>query len=276
MLRVRASCAAFAREKRGIYKMFPSTHPKQYQDVKANLQWYTTIISALVGLLFYSFVLPDGHRQSLNTIFEQIPSSKIVGSGVIMVLFGFLGWVLIFGFEIHDKVYDHYFTRWRFYYDLDFILPTLFRPLTHKLDKRFFKVAQNNRYEFMKPFYHFVADYEHEHKVKENLIVRFYEAVTKYWITQINEILLFLLLLLTFMYWRVYNSFDLPLNTIIVTNFVIVVLFLINRWFVRSTREAVRLATIDEIEDIHLSFLKELEQDLRRIHEEFNLRYEDD
>jgi len=253
--------------------MLPSIHPKQYQDVKANLQWYTTIILGLIGLLFYLFVLPDGHRQTVNTIFGQIPSSQIVGSGIIMVLFGFLGWLLIFGFEIHDKVYDRYFTRWRFYYDLDFILPTLVRPFTHKLDRRFFQVAQNNKYDFMKLFYHFVADYEHEHKIKENLIVRFYEAVTKYWITQINEIMLFLLLLLTCTYYFVYSSLALSLNTIVNINFIIATLFMINRYAVRRSKETVRLATTDEIEDIHNSFSNELEEELKKLHKKFNLKY---
>jgi len=136
--------------------MLPSIYPKQYQDVKANLQWYTTIILGLIGLVFYLFILPDKHRQTVDTIFGQIPPSPIVGSGIIVVFFGFLGWLLIFGLEIHEKVYDRYFTRWRFYYDLDFILPTLVRPFTHRLDRRFFQVAQNNRYKFMKLFYHFV------------------------------------------------------------------------------------------------------------------------
>jgi hypothetical protein len=253
--------------------MLPSIHPKQYQDVKANLQWYTAIILGLIGLLFYLFVLPDGHRQIVNTILGQIPSSHIVGSGIIMVLFSFLGWLLIFGFEVHDKVYDRYLIRWRFYYDLDFILPTLARPFTHKLDGRFFQLAQNNKYEFMKPFYHFVADYEHEHKIKENLIVRFYEAVTKYWITQINEIMLFLLLLLTFIYYFVYKDLAIPLNTIVNINFIIATVFMINRYAVRRSKETVRLATADEIEDIHNDFLSQLEKELIKLHEKYDLEY---
>jgi|GEM_PF-1406881 len=253
--------------------MLPSIHPKAYQDVKANLQWYTTVVLGATGFLFYLFVLPDAHRRTVSTLFGQIPPSLNVGLGIILLLFGFLSWLLIFGFEIHDKVYDRYFIRWRLYYDLDFILPTLVRPFIHKLDKRFFHVAQNNRQEFMKPFYHFVADYEHEHKVKQNLIVRFYEAVTKYWITQINDIILFCLLLLTFAYYLVYKSLALPLNTIVNTNFLIAALFLINRYCCRRSRERLRRATADEIEDIHNEFSGELETQLKELHIEYGLRY---
>lgn len=254
--------------------MLPSTHPKQYQDVKANLQWYTTIILALIGFIFYLFVLPDKHLKIINTLFGQIPSSQFVGSGIVIILCGFIGWILIFGLEIHDKIYDRYFTKWRFYYDLYFILPTLVRPFFHKLDSRFFQVALNNKYEFMKPFYHFVEDYEHEHKIKENLIVRFYETVTKYWITQINEIMLFFTLIIIFVYYFIYTSLNIPLNTIVNISFIIVLLFLINRLAVRSTRKAVWRATLDEIEDIHNRFLNQLEDQLKNLLEKFNLRYE--
>jgi len=252
--------------------MFPYIHPKQYLVVKAKLQWYTTLVLGLIGLLFYLFLLPDWHRRTVDKILGQVPSSSI-GYGFIMVLFGFLGWLLIFGFEIHDKVYDRYFTKWRFYYDLDFVLPTLVRPFTHKLDRRFFECAKNNRYVFMKLFYDFVEDYEHKRKIKENRIVRFYEAITKYWITQINEILLFFLLLLTFACYFVYSSLALSLNTIVNINFIIAILFLINRYFVRRSKETVRLATTDEIEDIHNNFSNELEEELKKLHERFELRY---
>jgi len=253
--------------------MFPSIHPKQYQDVKANLNWYTTIILALIGFILYLFFLPPEHKQTLNTIFGQIPSSQIVGSGIILAIFGFIGWLFVFCFEFHDKVYDRYFVKWRFYYDLYFILPYLVRPFAHKLDKRFFDEAENHRDDFMKPFYHFVADYEHEHKIKQNLIVRFYEIVTKYWITQMNEIMLFLLLLVNFAYFFVYTCLKIPLNPIVVMNFIVMVLFLLNRLAVKKTKISVWKATSDEIEEIHNSFMDELDEELRKLSKKFNLNY---
>lgn len=253
--------------------LLPSTHPKQYQDVKANLRWYTTIILAIIGILFYSFVLPDRHQQILNSIFGKVLSSQIVGSGIIMVFFGFIGWLMVFILEIHDKIYDRYFTKWRSNYTLYFILPTLVRPFTNNLDRRFFSVAKKNKYEFMKPFYYFAADYEHEHKIKMNLVVRFYEAVTKYWITQINEIILFTLLLLIFVYYFVYLRLSIALNAIVIMNFIVAILFLTNRWAVRITKEEVWKKTLDEIEDIHRRFLNELEEELKKLHEKFGLNY---
>jgi len=79
--------------------------------------------------------------------------------------------------------------------------------------------------------------------------------------------------LLTFTYYLVYCSLDLPFNTIVNLNFIIAALFMINRYAVRRSKERVRHATIDEIEDIHNSFWNELEEELKKLHQEFNLKY---
>lgn len=249
---------------------------EQYDDVKTRLRTWTASILFFAGLLFYFLILPDKHMKAINTILGRIDSSKIVGVGITIVLIEFLGLVLILILEVHDRFYDRYLTRWRHNYDLDFILPTLVRPFTGKLDKRFFVFAQDNKYEFMKIFYHFVADREHEHKITENLIARFYDKITKYWITQINEIMLFLFMSLTFVYHFVYRSFKLPLDKIVITNFIIIFLFLLNRLFVQLIRKSLRRATTDEIENIHDRFQGQLEQEIKKVHEKFGLRYDED
>src|SRR5713226_94585 len=65
--------------------------------------------------------------------------------------FVFLSWFLIFVFEVHDKVYERYFIRWRYFYDLDLILPTLTRPFGPALDPQCFDTAGGHLYQFMKP-----------------------------------------------------------------------------------------------------------------------------
>jgi len=240
--------------------------------VKSNLQKYTAIILVFSGLAVYVFVLPESHRQFLETLSGRIPSFPLIGLGIFGAVFWLLGWILICGFEIHDKFYDRHVTKWRRYYDLDFILPALVRPFAQKLDKRFFDEAGDHKYEFMKPFYHFVGDVDP--KIGKNFIVRFYESITKYWITQINEILLFFLLLLTFAYYFVYRSFALPLEDIVIAEIVIVALLVTNRAFVLTARRAVRLKTADEIEEILVKFPNELEEQLKGLHAKFNLKYE--
>lgn len=249
--------------------MGPKTHPKQYQDVKANLAWYTTLVLAIVGLACYFFIVPTGQQEALNTLFGRVESLKIIGPGILAVGFAAIGWFLVFVVEIYDKVYDRRFTKWRFWYDIDFILPTLFRPFANKIDPRFFDEAQKNLYQFMKPYYHFVGDYDT--KINKNLVVRFYEAVTKYWMTQINEVLIFFLFLLALVYSRLYPGAQ--TGVLLDTCFLLVALFILNRYAAQRSRLTARLATSDEIEEIKLNFKDELEDQLIRLSEKFNLRY---
>lgn len=252
--------------------MLPAAHPKQYPDVKATVAWYTGIISGLTALVLYLFFIPEAQRTALGDLFSRIPSEEIVGSGLIFVVFGLVGWFLIFFLEIHDKVYDQYIIKWRFYYDLDFILPRLFRPLAGNMDPRFFASAQAAKSAFMEPYYKFVGDFA-EHKINENLILRFYEASTKYWITQMHELLLFAILIFTYAYYFVYKNLELPLDAIVITNIVVVTLMVINRYLVRLSRNQVRLKTTDEIADIHEKFPVELENELEALHQQHGLQY---
>jgi len=221
----------------------------------------------MIGFLFYLFVLPDEHRQSIERVVGQI-----ISYGIIMGLSIVFSWFLIFFLNLH-LVYDHYFARWRFYYNLDFVLPTLVRPFTRELDGRFLQEAERNIDEFMKLFYHFVGDYEHDYKVKENLKVRFYEIAQKYWITQINEIMALFLSMITIVYYFVYKSLGLPLDTIVITSFIATAFFLTNHYLSLRLRESIRIATKDQIEDIHGRFLKQLEDQLRELHKKFGLKY---
>lgn len=214
----------------------PSTHPQQYQDVKATLQWYLAILMSILGIAFYAVILPPEHREMVSTLSGLIPSSQLVGSGVLMVLCGFVGWVLVFGLEIHDKIYDRYVVRWRHDYDLRFVLPALVRPMASELSPRFHEVAAENRYEFMKAFYHFVADYEHDHKVMENLVVRFYEAVTKYWITQLNELAFIFVYVALVTYYFVYRAHGMALDRIALATFALVAVFVLNRFLITRAR----------------------------------------
>ena len=260
-------------------KLSWSIYPKQYQDIKARLWWYILIILIIAGVLFYRFILSNEHRQAINTLFGNIASFQIVGFGFIAIVSLLFSWFFIFFLEIYN-IYDRFITKWRFYYDTDFIIPNLVRPFTNKLDKSFFRLAQDekNKDDFMKIFYHFVADYEHDHKIRENLIVRFYEVITKYWITQINEILVFLFFLLTFFYYFICSVKKIPISIAAIanTNFIIAIFFVINRLLIRYTSKSVRNTTRDEIEDIHDRYLNELKQELKKLHEKFNLKYNED
>lgn len=248
--------------------MLPSFHPKSYQDVKKTLAWYASIMFLLFGLVFYYYFLPNNYHNFLS---ER--AGRLLSFGIISILLIFIGWLLMFIFEIHDKVYDKYIIQWRQKYDLYYLIPKLVRPFTDKLDQKFFKEVRKCKDEFMKVYYHFVGDLEHKDKIDENLIVRFYEVVVKYWITQINEVILFFLFIISLILYPIYNNLGVSMNKIVLLNYAIAFLFLINSCFIRITREQVRQKTDDEIDEIHNSFSKELENQIADFHNKNNLRY---
>src|SRR5258708_6092897 len=98
----------------------PSTSPKTYQDVKTTLRWYTVAASAPIGLFTYFYLIPEAHRQRIECRVSELSASPIIGSiGAAVLIAGgfvFLSWFLIFVFEVHDKIYDRYFIRWRYFY----------------------------------------------------------------------------------------------------------------------------------------------------------------
>lgn len=253
--------------------LLPVMRPDRYQDVKAILMWYTAAMTAIfVIFLFLPFVLPPQHRANALNFFQSIAIPDIVGWGLIVFLIEFTAWFLVFGVEIHDKVYDRHIVRWRYYYDLDYILPFLVRPFTHRIDSRFFETAEKNKLDFMKVlYYEFVGD--DKGRVSKNAVVRFYEAVVKYWVTQINELFCIFSFVLTFVYFWFYRSLGLPIDNLIGTIFLVAFLFAVNRYAVRRSRQNVRPATADEIKEIHQNFAHELEDKIKEVHAKYGLTY---
>lgn len=98
----------------------------------------------------------------------------------------------------------------------------------------------------MKPYYEFVGD--GKTGIDDNTRVRFYERVTWYWISQLNEIFIIVLIISSLLYTAIQNNPSLQPNAIsllIMTGF-----GFMNRWFAGYFREKVKDATKDEIEEI--------------------------
>lgn len=247
----------------------PTAKLKTYQDVKINLAWYTSVLLLVIFCLGSCLLFENTFIQWFKSFKDEW--NNILGCSISMIVISFfVGWVLIFLFEIHDKIYDRYFIKWRHYYALDFLLPFLTMPIANRIDKSFFNNASQHLYDFMKPFYVFVGDGEGEKKIDKNLCLRFYENVMKYWITQINEIIVFsCLIAITVFTCKKMLSYE----KLTFSYMTICLLFLINRFFIRSTRESTRQATIDEIEEIHEKFPKELDNEFRKLHKKFGMTY---
>jgi hypothetical protein len=152
-------------------------------------------------------------------------------------------------------------------------LPRLFKPFSKKVNKDFYKCAEKNKYDFMRPFYFFVGDYDHKYRIPDNLKVRFYEDITLYWATQLNDLFLIIFILFSGIYYlfnttsiyRIGNPFN--ITTIII--YIAFVLFLINRYLMNIIRNKVKTATSDQIKYIHNNFKKALEDQFRMLCKDF-------
>ena len=254
----------------------PNISPDTYQQVKANLSWYMGFASGIFAVLIYFFLVPDAQHHAIEEFIKGHTSDsfpKLLTDASMVALLGFVCWLLVFIFEMHDKIYDRYVIKWRHYYDLDFILPSLTRPFACEMDPQFFQAAQKNMYEFMKPYYEFVGDGERQYPITKNLLVRFYESVTKYWITQINEILLIGAFILDLFYFFIYRLLQLPIDRVAVWSLILPIFFLLNRIAAEQAKKAVRRATLDEIEDIQRLYPEQLEEAFITLHAKFNLRW---
>jgi len=244
--------------------------PEEYKDVKANLRYYTTLIIIILSILF--FIIYTGiDPERFNSI------EKLISSTVITVFLSGLSWFLIYILEIHDKWYDRNFVKWRVNYDIDYIIPTLIRPFLKKIDDRFFEIYENDsekRFVLMENcFYEFVGDHKGENKIKKTKIVRFYESSQKYWITQINEIIMIFFIFINFFLYIFSGFTGISLNKIILVNFLLIFFFIINRYLVKKFRKETKFATKDEIREIHKTRIFELETQLKLTHEAFTLPY---
>jgi hypothetical protein len=251
---------------------------RTYQDVRSNLLKYTIGLLNLAGFLSLFVIVSPAHRDTLTSLAKKVSEtpfwSDTLKNGIAVVVFSALAYLLIEVLQVHDKVYDRYFVRWRFRYDTDFILPRLCRHHLGKMGIRFFDEAENNLYEFMKAlFYPYAMDNKSdEPKIEQNYLVRFYELVANYWITQVNEIVMLLLFGLATLYATVWDD-GTARSRLLMPLLLLMAVFAVNRWFVHRTREAVRRGTSDEIEAILEKHQQDLEGRLERICERYAIPF---
>jgi hypothetical protein len=164
-----------------------------YQDVRKNLFRYSIPFLIVAGFFCYRYMLPASHQTAIYTLFASLSQNEmwkgIFGAGAGVVIFSVIAFLLTEVFQVHDQWYDKYFTKWRHSYAIDFILPRLVQPFGNKLNYRFLEEAETRTRQFQEDLYYpFVGD--QDMKIPKNKLTRFYEVITLYWLTQINEIVL--------------------------------------------------------------------------------------
>lgn len=167
-----------------------------YQDVRKNLFYYSIPFLIAAGFFCYWRILPPAHQQAIWSLISYVSNSEgwkaFSGTGIGIVLFSVIAFLLTELFQVHDQLWDKFVRKWRYYYAIDFILPRLVQPFASHLNFRFREEAEKHVGEFQVDLYYpFVGD--RDSKIPKNKLVRFYEVITLYWLTQINEIVVCML-----------------------------------------------------------------------------------
>jgi hypothetical protein len=252
-----------------------------YQDVRRNLFKYSVPFLIGAGFAAYAFILPEPHQTAIVGLLQKIATSEpwksLIGVGTGTAVFAFLAFLMTEVLKLHDRWYDKYIVRWRADFDVTFILARLLQPFLSRTIQRFWVEAARNRHQFMERLYYpYVGDLET--RIPKNTLVRFYEVVTVYWLTQINELVLITLLLLCGVYSlsafaRLDHGYAVRLLWTVLT---IVGLLALNRLWIRRERRSVTRAAADEIRAIHDN--EELKMDLgarfRSVCEDHGVPYE--
>jgi hypothetical protein len=243
-----------------------------YQDVRGNIVKYAGTIFLLVGIVF-RYALPPSLAWSLSELFVAPVPKWIADYMAVPAVVTAVALALFEIFKVHDDVYDKYVIRWRFRYATDLILPRLLRPFAHKLSRPFLEKVEEDPGVFEDAlFYPFVGD--RDLKIRKNLLVRFYEQVTPYWFSQVNELAVIAVVLGAAIFWMVGGSGDPAfLNRLLRVLFLAALAFALNRLWIRALRERLRRATADEIDEILARYRGDLEAAVRRVCAEYGFPY---
>ena len=251
-----------------------------YQDVRKNLFTYSIPFFIVAGFMTFNYVFPQSLQKTILFFVENNIKQQnwqyIIKGGIGSVIFIIIAFLFTEIFQLHDQFYDKFIIKWRKGYAIDFIQIRLIQPFSNRLNYRFFEELNKNVGQFQERlFYPFVGD--RDHKISKNKLIRFYEAITPYWLTQTNEIL-FVIIILVSIFIHIFIEKPYTHSSVLTTSItVLLVLFVLNRIWRNRIIKRVRSATYDEIKSIHEDeeLLKELELKLKTLCKDYNVPYND-
>jgi hypothetical protein len=249
-----------------------------YQDVRHNLFLYSIPVLVIAGFFAYFWILPLSVQNRVTHVVSSLASSpvwkEVLGGVSGIAFFAALAFLMTEILQVHDQYYDRFVIKWRFRYATDFILPRLTQPFSSFLNYRFYEEAEGHIRQFQERLYYpFVGD--RDLKIPKKTLVRFYEVVTLYWLTQINEIVLILLVVMTLI-CRFVGPADSSYRTQLLSDLLIIIgMWILNRIWIRAGREKVRRATEDEIAAIHDDEVlkRQLGEKLRQLCVDYSIPY---
>jgi hypothetical protein len=232
---------------------------ESYQDVRTTLTWWSIPFWLAMMFAIYFGVMPPEHRADMRSIFPGL-ADWITGAGSLVaagIVAKFLSQFMIHVLEIHDRIYDRHIVKWRWDYDTRVILPALLKPLEEDLPLAALAIATAHRDKSMEQLYYaFVGD--RDTKIRKNLVVRFYEVITKYWLAQLLEIAALLVVLVDVPYALVELLMGKPFRPALYWTLVAALgAWLLARVAALRIRPLVARRTNDQIEAIHKDFTAE-------------------
>lgn len=247
---------------------------EKYKDVRSNLSGYTALLLLLVSVVWYFVILIPSHQSNVNKIYSLVQANDVVTYGLksftMAGICALIAYLFIEVIKIHDDFYDRYITRWRKHYAVDYIIPVLVSPLANHLLPRFYLDSVTHTGKYQEDLYYpFVGD--GNQTFNRHKVIRFYECVTPYWMTIVNELVLIANLVFVIAYSL---FFDLSPNQIVKLFYVVITLiglFALNRIFIGRTLNSVKAATREEIFEIHSNHLPELTNRLNALCTSLNL-----
>jgi hypothetical protein len=229
-----------------------------YQHVKHQLAFWAWLIIYTHTIWFYLTVLTTTDKSEIQL---AIQTHLGIGIGVVLIAIpvsAVIALVLVYLWQVHDRIYDRYVIGWRFKHDCLFIIPELISPFWDRIPPGLLETVRENRTikeMFMsEAFYFFTGD--DSGKVGQNTIRRFYVAVTGYWVTQILELILLLSLIAYVVVGTVkFGILNLPMTFPLT----IIAMLIVNRiLFVPRSRRYTEEMTHEEIREIHRDHIQEL------------------
>ena len=251
-----------------------------YQDVKNTLAWWAAPIWGIFAIVMFYVVLTPAHRQTVLVLVLLL--GEIWGHAgavtILIVLGAVFSYIAVHILELHDHVYDQYFVKWRRDYARDQIVPALVTPYAESFPTRLLEVAKEDlRKTLNLIFYPFVGD--RDTKIRKNLVVRFYERITKYWLAQLAEIACLLFITGVVLYcaagfvvewWAKGSGWTISFLAFL-TIVPALLLFALVRIISKRLRKAVWEATHEEILDIHSQCAEALQEALKKLCMEYGI-----
>lgn len=233
-----------------------------YQDVKSTLAWWSVLPWSAVVLVGYFVILTEQQRLAFTNAIPGLPEwlTQVGTFTVALLVGGIVAHVATHVLELHDHWYDKYLVRWRARYARDQMIPALIQPCLSGLPERAVQVLEQHPGATLKAlFYPFASD--RDMKIRKNLVVRFYERITKYWLSQMIEVACLTLAMLAVIYASILWQWPPPAR-ITWTLVAAAIVFLVARIASWRLRSVIWEATKDEIQDIHSSHEAEFKQAL--------------